>query len=67
MPKAHTLITLFFLAVIQLTSVTASGNYVQLNKCRYCRQGTTHSLMMFLKYDKPSFDSSKLKLEFTSK
>lgn len=54
------LLTTFTLA----TNSTGGDFYLKLKKCRYCKMGTTHSLMMFLKYDKGKFDKFDLRLSF---
>lgn len=46
---------------------TGGDFFLKLKKCRFCKKGTTHTLMMFLKYDKKHFNSFDLRLQFTSK
>ena len=61
------LATVCVLALLGIVSATNSqgGNfYLKLKKCRYCKEGTTHTMMMFLKYDKSNFDRFDLRLSF---
>ena len=64
--QSLTILTIFAISTSALANIASSPNFgkVEFRKCRYCAEGLTQDMLMFMKYDLPRYNKAQLKLKF---